>query len=163
MPRIQNKRESLPRPGDPPLVIEAHGSTAVVTPSEGRGEWIVKFDQRARIGSRRDTLEDIEYFQIYGTLPPSTGGIWTNPGPRRRNGWVGRVCAVENYLGVAGADKDPDGRFLIGGEPPVYGYGGDEIVLSDAVVYYLEGRPVPLAAAMADTSSGTGIRVFNED
>lgn len=82
---------------------------------------------------------------------------------RRRNGWIGDTKAVEHFLSVVGADRDPKGRYLIGGDPPIYGIGGDEMVVSDATVYYADGRPVPLAAALAETSSGLPVRVFNPE
>ncbi|MDP3910176.1 MAG: hypothetical protein Q8Q14_07270 [Gemmatimonadales bacterium] len=158
-PRRANRGPTLPRYGDPPLVITVRGEQLTVEPAEG--DWATKHRRRTLWGTRKQTLENIEYFQIYGTLPPSSPGVWANTGKRRRNGWIGSVDAVQNYLGVVGADKDADGKYLIGGDPPIYGDGGREIVLSDEVVYYMGGRPVPLAAALADTSQGVGIRVFN--
>lgn len=94
---------------------------------------------------------------VYQRLLPST----RVSNPRRRNGWIGDTKAVEHYLSVIGADKDADGRYLIGGDPPIYGLGGKEMVLSDATVYYADGRPVPLAAGLVETSSGVPVRVFN--
>jgi hypothetical protein len=38
--------------------------------------------------------------------------------------------------------------------------GGDEVA-SDAVVYYVGGRPVPLAPALVDRGKGVSARVFN--
>lgn len=81
--------------------------------------------------------------------------------PRRRNGWIGDTRAVQHYLSVVGADKDADGRYLIGGDPPIYGLGGDEMVIPDATVYYADGRPVPLAAGLSQTSQGLAVKVFN--
>lgn len=85
-----------------------------------------------------------------------------NPPNRRcRNGWVGDVDIVGEYLDSVHADRDQDGRFLIGGDPPVYGGGGEEIVISDRTVYYVEGRPVPLAPALESRGGGVPVKVFN--
>lgn len=81
--------------------------------------------------------------------------------PRMLNGWVGPVRSLEHYLDVVGADRDADRRFVIGGDPPIYGIGGDEVVISDGTVYYVQGRPVSLAAGLEQTSSGLPVRVFN--
>lgn len=97
-------------------------------------------------------------FHVY---PAASELTRTSNPPRRINGWIGPVAALDHYLGVVGADRDRDGRFLIGGDPPIYGMGGDEVVLSDGTVYYAGGRPVPLAGALAQTSSGLPVRVFN--
>ena len=66
------------------------------------------------------------------------------------------------YLSTVGADRTAEGEFKIGEEPPVYGIGGDEIVIPDDTVYYVDGKPKNLAAGLGTTSYGVQVKVFTE-
>lgn len=73
-------------------------------------------------------------------------------------GWIGPSAVLLNYLAVVGADKAPDGKYLIGGEGIFSFLGmGEEIVVPTEAVYFVGGKPVPLAASMVATmGSGPG-------
>lgn len=81
------------------------------------------------------------------------------PRKRKRNGWIGSLREVTYYLSVMGADR-VNGEFKIGGKRPTVG-SGDEIVIPDGTVYYVDGKPKKLAAGLAGTSYGVGVKVYN--
>jgi hypothetical protein len=146
--RKGNRAIKLPKRGEDPVVLEARGERLLVRPSDRRNEWIVAHGPRVMIGDRDEVLEEVEYFETFGMLQPSSPGLWQNP-RSRKVGWVGPVDAVQDYLVSVGADKDADGRFLVGGDPPIYDRDG--VVISEQVVYYAQRRPVPLARALSET------------
>lgn len=70
-------------------------------------------------------------------------------------GWLGMADDVVYTLGVIGADRDEDGRFVVtrGGVASFMG-AGEEVCISDDASYFVDGDPKPLAALMNDTSYG---------
>lgn len=76
--------------------------------------------------------------------------------------WIGSQRELTYFLSVIGADKGDDGRFIISGEPPLYGLDPDEVVIPDGTTYFVRGRAAGLAAALGSTSYGvSGIKVFS--
>ena len=67
---------------------------------------------------------------------------------------------VEYVLGLAGADKDSEGKFLIYGEPVVFGLTGDCVVPAGAE-YAVGGKRVNLAAVLRSTSYGVSVMVIS--
>lgn len=82
--RVANRSPRLPKRGDPPLVVRAYGSELVVQPGNG-GQWMAVHGPHRKLGDRQDILEDIEHFQIYGQLPVSSPGTWSNPRARLKH------------------------------------------------------------------------------
>ncbi len=75
-------------------------------------------------------------------------------------GWIGMARELSFYLATVGADKDPDGKYLIAGAPVVFGLGGDEVVVPDETCYLVDGQRKALAAGLNTTSYGVNVKVF---
>ena len=75
-------------------------------------------------------------------------------------GWLGNPEQLLHMLRTVGADTDPDGNFLIFGEPVISGLDGDVVVPAGAE-YAVGGKRANLAALLADTSYGTTVKVIS--
>ena len=78
-------------------------------------------------------------------------------------GWTGAMSGVLNYLRVVGADRHPDGQFLISDDVVTFlGLSGDnaDTVVGPEACYFVDGRPAPLAAGLRSTSSGVAVHVI---
>jgi len=69
--------------------------------------------------------------------------------------WFGDTQRVMDHLSAVGADKDADGKYLIGGAPVTVGLGGLEVIVPPQTFYRKDGKQVPLAEKLAG-----GIRVM---
>lgn len=67
-------------------------------------------------------------------------------------GWFGLTSHVTHVLATMGADRDPDGRFLVAGI--AVGIDPRETVVPGDAVYFVDGQPRNLALAMNGTSYG---------
>jgi hypothetical protein len=76
------------------------------------------------------------------------------------NGWIGSADELLYFLSVVGADKTPDGNYIITGEPVISGLGGLEIVVPAGACYLKDGKRVNLAAALQQTSYGVHVKVY---
>jgi hypothetical protein len=78
------------------------------------------------------------------------------------SGWIGMANQVEHFLAVVGADRDEEGRFLIGGPSAVVSFmgAGEEVVVPADAVYFVGGKPCPLVAGLRTTSYGMGVVVI---
>lgn len=81
------------------------------------------------------------------------------PSPQENAGWFGDDAQVQHYLRTVNADRDEDGRFLIGGMVAV-GYGGKELVVGGDAVYFVDGQPRGLASGLRGTSYGMAVVVI---
>lgn len=77
-----------------------------------------------------------------------------------RQGWFGLTDHLMHFLRTVGADRGPDGLFLIGGAPITTGLGGQEVVVPAETVYFLDGHAAGLAAGLRGTSYGMAITVI---
>lgn len=77
-----------------------------------------------------------------------------------RTGWFGDASDVYAFLEKQKADKDDEGCFKIAGKPVCIGIGGDEIVIPNETVYFIDGKAIPLAENMPEESSGLMVKVF---
>ena len=76
-------------------------------------------------------------------------------------GWIGAKPELMNALRVINADKDDEGDFLIGSGKVVSFLGaGEEFVVDDDAVYFVEGRQCALAGLLNSTSYGVGVTVI---
>jgi hypothetical protein len=69
-------------------------------------------------------------------------------------GWFGPKSQLDYALGLAGADRDGDGNFLISGGVFV-GIGGEEVAVEDDASFFVEGTRRSMAALLNSTSYGT--------
>ena len=74
-------------------------------------------------------------------------------------GWFGSPEQVQHVLRSVGADKDEDGRFLLGGEPVFVGLDGD-LVVPAGTEYLVNGKRANLAALLGSTSYGLAVKVL---
>jgi hypothetical protein len=74
-------------------------------------------------------------------------------------GWFGTPDQLTHFLRVVGADRDPDGRFLIGGAV-ISGLGGLDVLVSPDAVYFIGGSPHGLALDLRGTSYGMAVTVI---
>lgn len=84
-----------------------------------------------------------------------------NAGP----GWFGNMSQVKHYLHTVGADRDPEGNFLIAGMEVLSFMGIDEGDRTEVVVpsdcsYLSGGRECNLAGGLATTSYGMSVYVI---
>lgn len=75
-------------------------------------------------------------------------------------GWFGGTGHVLHFLRTMGADRDTDGAFLLGGEPPAIGIGGQDVVVPAGTTYFIGGVPAKLAAGLRGTSYGMAVVVI---
>jgi len=78
-------------------------------------------------------------------------------------GWIGTTGQLLHYLGVVGADRDDEGRFLVRGKIATFmGMGGDdaECVVAENAEYQAGGQWFSLPAGLATTSYGTKVKVI---
>ncbi len=76
-----------------------------------------------------------------------------------RPGWFGLSSQLLHFLWTVGADRDEDGKFLVGGMVAA-GLGGGDIVLGAEAVYFVGGQPRGLASGLAGTSYGMSVMVI---
>lgn len=77
-------------------------------------------------------------------------------------GWIGPTKRVEEWLIAHGAERAPTGEYLVEGSRPVFGLGGDEIVIPDDTYVIVAGAKVNLADALNASGGGVGVRVISE-
>ncbi len=82
-----------------------------------------------------------------------------------RQGWIGLQGQVLHYLRTVGADRDAEGRFLIGKGQVATFLGMDlgdatETVIDSDALYYHNGYPCGLAAGLHSTSYGVKVYVI---
>ena len=75
-------------------------------------------------------------------------------------GWFGSVSTILNYLRVVNADRDEEGNFLIAGENISTGFGGQDAVVSEKTVYFVDGQEKNLAHGLNGMSQGLAAKVF---
>lgn len=75
-------------------------------------------------------------------------------------GWSGDVNQMLYALDTFGCDRDADGKRLVAGTIVLFlGVGPDVVVGADAV-YFRNGKPCSIAAAMRSTSYGHAATVI---
>lgn len=74
-------------------------------------------------------------------------------------GWIGEPEQLLYVLGLAGADRDVDGKFLVYESPPIQGLTG-EVVIDAQCEYSVGGKRAKLASLMQGTSYGLSVTVI---
>lgn len=67
-------------------------------------------------------------------------------------GWIGLKGQLDHVLATFRCDRDPDGKFLVGGSISSF-MGAD-------AVYFIDGKPHNLCAALGATSYGVKVLVI---
>lgn len=75
-------------------------------------------------------------------------------------GWIGDVHQLHHVLRQFGCDTTADGKFCVGGSITSFMGAGEEFVVGGDAVYFVQGQPRNLAAALRSTSYGLGITVI---
>ena len=78
-------------------------------------------------------------------------------------GWAGIMSNVLHYLRVVGADRDPDGKFLVSDDIVTFlGMPGEnaETLVSAEAKYFIDGQGCPLAVGLRSTSAGVAVHVI---
>ena len=75
-------------------------------------------------------------------------------------GWIGSASELEHTLRMFNCDAT-DGKFHVDGSITSFMGAGDEFVVGSDAVYYVNGQPRNLAAALRSTSYGRGITVIS--
>ena len=76
------------------------------------------------------------------------------------DGWIGSTSQLTYAMRIMGADKDNTGAYLVYGEAPCVGLGGEECVVSGKTLYSVNGRRFPLVGLLRQTSYGMHITVY---
>lgn len=77
-------------------------------------------------------------------------------------GWTGNVNQVLYCLGLAGADRDAGGQFLLIGAPVFLFMGvGPDCVVPPEAMYLVQGQPRSLAQLLGITSYGHNVTVIS--
>ena len=76
--------------------------------------------------------------------------------------WFGPTDEVMDVLRKVKADKDEQGRFMLGGEPVTVGLGGDELIVPEGAVYAVNGKGGSLCDLLREKgrSGVTGFKLF---
>lgn len=76
-------------------------------------------------------------------------------------GWIGPTSQMLWALQVFGADKDEHGKFLVAGSISTFLGMGEETLVGDDAVFFVDGKPSNLAGALGSTSYGVkGVHVI---
>jgi len=74
-------------------------------------------------------------------------------------GWIGSVKSVLEVLQENGADTDEEGCFILGGEPPIYGLGKEEVVVHPMTMFKKADLWFSLSSLMKQSGCEEGISV----
>jgi len=69
-------------------------------------------------------------------------------------GWIGSWNELANVLRCFHCDTDEEGKFKVDGNITSFLGRGDEFVVGENAVYYVDGKPRNLVAALQQTSHG---------
>lgn len=75
-------------------------------------------------------------------------------------GWIGSNSELLHVLRTFGVDRDPDGKFHVDGKIVSFMGMGEEMVVADDAVAYIDGRPHNICNMLAATSYGLKVKVI---
>ncbi len=76
------------------------------------------------------------------------------------NGWIGDESELTNTLRQFGCDRTADGKFCVDGNITSFMGAGEEFVVGASAVFYVNGQPRNLVAALRSTGYGRAINVI---
>lgn len=78
----------------------------------------------------------------------------------QEEGWIGPASQLEHVLRIAGCDRDEDGKFKVAGTIASFMGAGDEFVVGDDAMAFIDGEPVSIAGLFEGTSYRFPVKVF---
>jgi hypothetical protein len=75
-------------------------------------------------------------------------------------GWIGSNSELMHVLRTFGVDRDEDGKFHVDGKIVSFMGLGEEMVVGDDAVAYIEGKPHNICNMLAATSYGLKVKVI---
>jgi len=75
-------------------------------------------------------------------------------------GWIGSWSELANVLRSFHCDRDGEGKFLVAGNITSFMGAGEEFTVSENAVYFVDGKPCNLIAALYATSYGSKVTVI---
>ena len=75
-------------------------------------------------------------------------------------GWIGSSNELMHVLHTFNVDRDPDGKFHVDGKIVSFMGAGDEFVVGDDAVAYIEGKPRNICNMLEVTSYGKKVVVI---
>ena len=75
-------------------------------------------------------------------------------------GWIGTWSELSHALRMFGCDRDEQGRFKVDGTICSFMGGGQEYVVGDDAIYYVDGQPRLVVQALKATSYGHHVHVI---
>lgn len=76
-------------------------------------------------------------------------------------GWIGPTSQMLYALAMFQADRDPDGKFVVSGSISSFLGMGEETLVGDDAVFFIQGQPSSLSGALGTTSYGVkGVQVI---
>lgn len=75
-------------------------------------------------------------------------------------GWIGSGNELFHVLRTFGVDRDEDGKFHVDGQIVSFMGAGEEYVVGDDAVAYVEGKPKNICSMLEVTSYGQKVKVI---
>lgn len=75
-------------------------------------------------------------------------------------GWIGSSNELLHVLRTFGVDRDEDGKFHVDGQIVSFMGAGEEYVVGDEAVAYIDGKPRNLCNMLGVTSYGQKVKVI---
>lgn len=75
-------------------------------------------------------------------------------------GWIGSNNELLHVLRTFGVDRDEDGKFHVDGQIVSFMGAGEEMVVGDDAVAYIEGKPRNICNMLEVTSYGKKVEVI---
>jgi len=87
------------------------------------------------------------------------GGVVSAVNPASE-GWIGRASELHSVLQSFHCDRTPDGQFCVAGSITSFMGAGDDFVVAPDALFFVDGKPHNLCAALGVTSYGMGVTVI---
>lgn len=75
-------------------------------------------------------------------------------------GWIGSNNELLHTLRTFGVDHDEDGKYHVDGKIVSFMGAGEEMVVGDDAVAYIEGKPCNICNMLEQTSYGKKVKVI---
>lgn len=75
-------------------------------------------------------------------------------------GWIGSNNELMNTLSTFGVDRDDKGKFKVDGQIVSFMGMGEEMVVGDDAVAYIDGKPCNICNLLDATSYGKKVKVI---
>lgn len=75
-------------------------------------------------------------------------------------GWIGSNSELMHVLRIFGVDQDEEGKFCVDGKIVSFMGMGEEMVVGDDAVAYIDGKPCNICNMLDITSYGKKVKVI---